>query len=174
MFRRPTATQETVAVQVHETLVELGARLREFSSLRQFVEALLDGRKCPSSCCEHLGFCGVSEVFQSCFGTTDSPTTAFQQPRWVLEHAGDSHLFTHLSAVRELIQSKGCKLLYLPPYSPDLNPIEEAFAKVKALLRRSGARAREALMEAIGRALGAVTAQDARSFFEHCGYCLPG
>jgi transposase len=46
--------------------------------------------------------------------------------------------------VRELIQSKGCKLLYLPPYSPDLNPIEEAFAKVKALLRRAGARAREA------------------------------
>ncbi len=76
--------------------------------------------------------------------------------------------------VRELIESRGCELLYLPPYSPDLNPLEEAFAKVKALLRRAGARAREALVEAIGRALGAVTAEDARGFFEHCGYCLPG
>ena len=76
--------------------------------------------------------------------------------------------------MRELIESRGCQLLYLPPYSPDLNPIEEAFAKVKALLRRAGARAREELVEAIGRALGAVTAQDARGSFEHCGYCLPG
>jgi hypothetical protein len=81
--------------------------------------------------------------------------------------------------VRELIEDTGCKLLYLPPYSPDLNPLEEAFAKVKALLRRAGARVREALLEAIGRALvgralDAVTAQDARGFFEHCGYRLPG
>jgi transposase len=73
---------------------------------------------------------------------------------------------------RELIEGRGCELLYLPPYSPDLNPIEEAFAKVKALLRRAGARAREALVEAIGRALDAVTSQDARGFFEHCGYSL--
>ena len=55
-------------------------------------------------------------------------------------------------------------------YSPDLNPIEEAFAKLKALLRRAGARTREALLEAMGRALDAVTASDARSFFAHRGY----
>lgn len=72
--------------------------------------------------------------------------------------------------VRELIESRGCKLLYLPPYSPDLNPIEEAFSKVKALLRRAGARTREALIEAMGRALDAVTERDIRRFFEHCGY----
>jgi transposase len=72
--------------------------------------------------------------------------------------------------VRELIEGKGCELLYLPPYSPDLNPIEEAFAKIKALLRKAGARTREALIEAIGRALEAVTAKDAHSFFEHRGY----
>jgi transposase len=72
--------------------------------------------------------------------------------------------------VRELIEGKGCELLYLPPYSPDLNPIEEAFAKVKALLRKAGARTREALTEAMGRALEAVTAKDARGFFEHRGY----
>jgi transposase len=60
--------------------------------------------------------------------------------------------------------------LYLPPYSPDLNPIEEALSKIKALLRRAEARHRGALVEATGRALSAVTARDARGFFEHCGY----
>jgi len=58
----------------------------------------------------------------------------------------------------------------LPPYSPDLNPTEGAFAKVKGLLRRSGERTRETLIEAMGRASDAVTARDARGFFEHCGY----
>jgi transposase len=60
--------------------------------------------------------------------------------------------------------------VFLPSYSPDLNPIEEAFSKVKALVRKEGARVREALVEAIGRALGAVTAADAASFFAHAGY----
>jgi len=74
------------------------------------------------------------------------------------------------SKIRELIEAQGCELLFLPPYSPDLNPIEEAFAKVKALLRRAGVRTREALVEALGHALEAVTGRDARGFFEHCGY----
>ena len=74
------------------------------------------------------------------------------------------------SRVRELIEGRGCELLYLPPYSPDLNPIEEAFAKLKALLRKAGTRTREALIEAIGRALGAVSAKDANGFFKHRGY----
>src|SRR3712207_3753819 len=73
------------------------------------------------------------------------------------------------SRVRELVEARGCELLYLPPYSPDLNPIEEAFSKLKALLRRVGARTREALIEAMGQALDAVTANDARGFFEHGG-----
>jgi transposase len=72
--------------------------------------------------------------------------------------------------VRELIEGRGCELLYLPPYSPDYNPIEEAFSKIKEPLRRTEARAREALVEAMGRALDALTAQDAQGFFEHCGY----
>jgi transposase len=72
--------------------------------------------------------------------------------------------------IRELIEEQGCELLYLPPYSPDLNPIEEAFAKIKALLRKIGARTREALLEAMGRALEALSANDARGFFEHRGY----
>jgi transposase len=72
--------------------------------------------------------------------------------------------------VRELVEARGCELLYLPAYSPDLNPIEQAFAKLKALLRKAGARTREALLEAMGWALDAVTADDARSFFEYRGY----
>jgi len=74
------------------------------------------------------------------------------------------------SRIRELIKGRGCELIYLPPYSPDLNPIEEAFAKIKTLLRRVEARTREALMEAMGWSLDAVSASDAWGFFEHRGY----
>ena len=75
--------------------------------------------------------------------------------------------------VRELIEVRGCELIYLPSYSPDLNPIEEAFSKVKHILRKVSARTKETLIEAMGRALGAVSAQDARGFFAHCGYRIP-
>jgi transposase len=72
--------------------------------------------------------------------------------------------------IRELIEQRGCELLYLPAYSPDYNPIEEAFAKIKNLLRRAAARSKEVLIEAMGAALSAITAADARGFFEHAGY----
>ena len=73
--------------------------------------------------------------------------------------------------VRELIEARGADLVFLPSYSPDLNPIEEAFSKIKALvLRKEGARVREALVEAIGRALAAVTSEDAAGWFAHAGY----
>ncbi len=72
--------------------------------------------------------------------------------------------------VRELIEARGCELLYLPSYSPDYNPIEEAFAKIKNLLRKAAARSKEALLDAIGPALSAISAEDARGFFEHAGY----
>ncbi len=71
--------------------------------------------------------------------------------------------------VRKLIEDRGCQLLFLPPYSPDLNPIEEAFSKVKRLLRMMGARTKEVLVEAIGEALDAVSARDGDGFFTHCG-----
>lgn len=74
------------------------------------------------------------------------------------------------SKIRELIEAQRCEMLFLPPYSPDLNPIEEAFAKVKVLLRGAEARTREVSMEAMRPALEAVTVRDARGFFEHCGY----
>jgi transposase len=72
--------------------------------------------------------------------------------------------------VRELIEARGCEVLFLPAYSPDLSPIEEAFSKIKALLRRIGARTREALQEALEYALSAVSASDAAGWFAHCGY----
>ena len=74
--------------------------------------------------------------------------------------------------VRELLEERGCSLLFLPPYSPDFSPIEEAFSKVKAHLRKAAARTRGSLVEAIGRALSAITPEDARGFFGHCGYPL--
>ena len=74
--------------------------------------------------------------------------------------------------VRGLIEGRGCELVFLPPYSPDFSPIEEAFGKIKTLLRKAKARSRGALVEAIGRALSAVTADDARGYFGHCGYLL--
>ena len=74
--------------------------------------------------------------------------------------------------VRELVEARGCELLSLAPHSPNFSPIQEAFSEVKALLRKAKARERGALVEAIGRALSAVTAEDARGFFGHCGYPL--
>jgi len=72
--------------------------------------------------------------------------------------------------VRRLIEARGCKLLFLPAYSPDFSPIDEAFSKIKALLKKAAARTREALIEAIGRALDAVSPADAKGWFAHCGY----
>jgi transposase len=73
--------------------------------------------------------------------------------------------------VKELIEERGCELVYLPAYSPDFNPIEEAFSKIKGTVRQAGARTREALVEVLGEALSAVSVQDARGYFEHAGYC---
>ncbi len=75
--------------------------------------------------------------------------------------------------VRELIEERGSQLWLLPSYSPDFNPIEEAFSKVKNLLRKAKARTLQALFEATAEALEAVSAGDARGYFEHCGYRTP-
>ncbi len=72
--------------------------------------------------------------------------------------------------VTELVEARGADLVFLPSYSPDLNPIEEAFSKIKQLVRKAGARVREALVEAIGRALAAVTLEDVAGWFAHAGY----
>ena len=72
--------------------------------------------------------------------------------------------------VRELIEGRGCELVYLPAYSPEYNPIEEAFSKIKGMLRRAGARTKDALIEVLGEALSTVSAQDAQGYFKHAGY----
>ncbi len=89
--------------------------------------------------------------------------------------AGQVVIMDNLSAhkparVRELIESRGCELIYLPAYSPEFNPIEEAFAKIKGRLRQAGARTKDALVEVLGEALSAVSAQDAQGYFRHAGY----
>ena len=84
------------------------------------------------------------------------------------------NLSVHRGAwVRGLIEERGASVLLLPPYSPDFNPIEEAFSKVKHFLRKAKARTLGALFEATHQALAAVTTEDARGFFGHCGYGLP-
>src|SRR5918992_3720895 len=70
--------------------------------------------------------------------------------------------------VRELIEERGADLLFLPSYSPDLNPIEEAFSKIKNIVRKAGARTREALLEAIALAISALTLEDVAGWFAHC------
>jgi transposase len=75
-----------------------------------------------------------------------------------------------LVSVRQRIEAAGAKLLFLPPYSPDYSPIEPAWSKVKALLRKAAARTYDALLEAVANALRAVTSGDARGWFGLCGY----
>jgi transposase len=74
--------------------------------------------------------------------------------------------------LRELVAAHGCRLWYLPPYSPDYSPIELAFAKVKSELRRVGARTREVLEVAVAQALARISEEEARAFFVHCGFRL--
>jgi transposase len=83
------------------------------------------------------------------------------------------NLSAHKAAgVQEAITAQGARMLYLPPYSPDLNPIELCWSKIKTCLRAAKARTREALDEAVTRALATVTEADARAWFAHCGYVL--
>jgi transposase len=81
------------------------------------------------------------------------------------------NLSIHLGPrVKQAIEGRSCQLLFLPTYSPDFSPIEGAFSKLKAILRRVGARTREALQDAIIQALPCITPQDALGWFRHCGY----
>jgi transposase len=72
--------------------------------------------------------------------------------------------------VRELIEARGAELVFVPSYSPDFNPIEQAFSKIKTILRKLGARTHEALLEAMEEALSRVSSADAAGWFNHCGY----
>ena len=83
------------------------------------------------------------------------------------------NLSVHKAAsIRQAIEARHCQLLFLPPYSPDFTPIEQAFSKLKAILRRLGARTKEALWDAMQVAVEAITPADARAWFAHAGYAL--
>jgi transposase len=110
----------------------------------------------------------TSVVFETYVGQVLAPTLK----------EGQVVVMDNLSAhkgerIKEMIEQRGCQLVYLPSYSPDLNPIEEAFSKIKGIVRKAEARTKESLVEAIGWALSAVSSEDARAFFEHCGYRIP-
>lgn len=75
-----------------------------------------------------------------------------------------------VSGIREAIEAAGAKLMYLPPYSPDLNPIEQVFSKFKALLRKAAARTIDALWEAIGKALDAFSPDECAAYLKNSGY----
>lgn len=90
---------------------------------------------------------------------------------------GDIVVMDNLSAhkaqrVRELIEARGARLVYLPPYSPDFNPIERCWSKIKTFLRAAKARTGDKLDEAIKLAFETITEADARAWFKHCGYAL--
>lgn len=113
--------------------------------------------------------------------TIDSPTDSdvfrayVERIRVPSLRRGDVVLMDNLSAhkvagVAERIDAAGAELIYLPPYSPDLNPIEPCGSKVKEFLRSAKARTQSLLERVIGKALDAVTAADARGWFRHCGY----
>jgi transposase len=92
---------------------------------------------------------------------------------------GDLVIWDNLSAhkrkwARLWVEAAGAEVLFLPPYSPDFNPIEHAFSKLKGCLRRAEARTRAELDQAISAGLATLTSQDARAWFAHCGYREPG
>lgn len=92
---------------------------------------------------------------------------------------GQAVVWDNLSAhksvrARAAIEAAGCQVVFLPAYSPDFNPIEQAFSKLKGGLRRAGERTHDGLWEAIGTELRQITSQDARGWFGHCGYQLTG
>ena len=75
-----------------------------------------------------------------------------------------------VAGVREAIEARGASLLFLPPYSPDLNPIEQVLAKLKALLRKAEPRGRESLWNSIGQTLHRFSPAECRNYLRHCGY----
>lgn len=88
---------------------------------------------------------------------------------------GDILIWDNLSAhkvegIEEMIEERGAKVLWMSPYSPDYNPIEECWSKIKTYLRKAKARSKEALMEALKQALETITESDIRGWFTHCGY----
>jgi transposase len=128
-----------------------------------------------------IGALGVSglEALMTVEGATDGEVFRVYVNRVLCPglHQGDIVVMDNLGAhkvsgIREAIESRGARLIYLPPYSPDLSPIERCWSKIKTALRAAGARTRRALDRAIARALYTINESDALAWFAHCGYRL--
>lgn len=125
-----------------------------------------------------LSLCGV-EALMTVNGATDGDIFLVFV-REVLAptlQPGDVVIWDNLGAhrssvVREAVEARGASVVFLPPYSPDMNPIERCWSKIKTYLRAAKARTREALEAAIKQALATVTESDARAWFKHCGYAV--
>ena len=124
---------------------------------------------------DHKGICAAMSVD----GPTDTAVLkAFVQQVLIPTLVpGDIVVMDNLSVhkvrqIRELIEAAGAQVWYLPPYSPELSPIEPCWSKLKSGLRSLAARSREALDEAITQAFSTITASDAQGWFRHCGYSL--
>jgi transposase len=122
------------------------------------------------------GLDGVAAPF-ALEGAVDAESFAVYVQRVLLPtlHGGEIVVLDNLAChkhprVRELIESAGAEVWYLPPYSPDFNPIEEMWSKIKQVLRSLAARTFEGLIEAIATALRQVSLQDLTGWFTHCGY----
>jgi transposase len=119
---------------------------------------------------------GIEAVMTICSPTDGDVFTAYvQQVLSPKLEVGDVVVLDNLSAhkvggIRELIEARGAQLLYLPPYSPDLNPIELAWSKFKQYLRTAKSRTAEALDQAVTEALQTITPDNAVAWFRHCGY----
>ena len=116
-------------------------------------------------------------ISMSIEGSTDSEVfkTYISEMLCKSLHSGDIVIMDNLtshkfSGIEELIKSVQAELRYLPPYSPDLNPIEKMWSKIKAILRKLKARTEDALFEALGQALSSVSRSDAVGWFISCGY----
>jgi transposase len=126
-----------------------------------------------------LGLTGVVTSLIYAGGTDTEVFAAFvEQGLGPQLRSGDVIVLDNLSAhkserVRQAIEARGATLLFLPPYSPDLNPIEKAWSKVKAWLRTRAVRTALALGYAIGEALDRITAADCRGYFASCGLPVP-
>jgi len=123
-----------------------------------------------------VGLDGVQAPF-ALEGAVDAESFVVYVERVLLPtlHGGEIVVLDNLAChkhprVRELIESVGAEVWYLPPYSPDFNPIEEMWSKIKQILRSLAARTFEGLIEAIGIAVKQVSLQDLTGWFIHCGY----
>ena len=123
----------------------------------------------------------IEPACMACDGTTDGPLFASYVEHHLAPHLrpGDILILDNLgahkvAAVEPLITKVGASVLYLPPYSPDFNPIEAMFSKLKAFLRSAKARTADALLRAMGDGLRSIRPSDIQGWFVHCGYSTAG